>query len=67
MKNEDRNILPEISVIMGIYNCEETLGEAINCIVNQTFEKWELILCDDGSSDNTYRLADQYRRNILIR
>lgn len=59
MNNE---VIPEISVIMGIYNCEKTLGEAIDCIVNQTFEKWELILCDDGSSDNTYYLADQYRR-----
>ena len=53
MKNEDRDTLPEISVIMGIYNCEKTLEEAIDCILNQTFEKWELILCDDGSSDNT--------------
>ena len=62
MKNEDRDILPEISVIMGIYNCEKTLEEAIDCILNQTFEKWELILCDDGSSDNTYCIADQYQK-----
>ena len=62
MKNEDRDTLPEISVIMGIYNCEKTLEEAIDCILNQTFEKWELILCDDGSSDNTYCIADQYQK-----
>lgn len=46
-----------ISVIMGIYNCADTLEEAVNCIVNQTFADWELIMCDDCSSDNTYEIA----------
>ena len=40
---------PMISVIMGIYNCADTLEEAVNCIVNQTFADWELIMCDDCS------------------
>lgn len=49
--------MPEVSVIMGIYNCAETLEEAVNCIINQTFTDWELIMCDDCSSDNTYDIA----------
>lgn len=51
---------PRISVIMGIYNCADTLDEAINSILNQTFSDWEFILCDDGSIDNTYDIAKRY-------
>ena len=51
---------PKISVIMGIYNCAETLNEAINSILNQTETNWELIMCDDGSVDNTYAVAEKY-------
>ena len=50
----------KISVIMGIYNCSPYLDEAIQSIIDQTYENWELILCDDGSSDNTYAIASKY-------
>ena len=46
---------------MGIYNCAPTLPEAIESILSQTYTNWELILCDDGSSDNTYQVAESYR------
>lgn len=49
-----------ISVIMGIYNCESTLSAAIESILSQTFTDWELIMCDDGSTDNTYSVAETY-------
>ena len=48
---------PEISVIMGMYNCADTLSEAIESILNQTMKEWELIMCDDGSSDATYEVG----------
>lgn len=48
---------PTVSVIMGIYNCENTLCDAVNCIIAQTFTDWELIMCDDGSADGTYEKA----------
>ena len=47
---------------MGIYNCAPTLAEAIDSILAQTYENWELILCDDGSADHTYNIADSYRQ-----
>lgn len=53
--------MPKISVIMGLYNCAETLHEALDSIVRQTESDWELILCDDGSADNTYTLAKEYQ------
>lgn len=54
--------MPKISVLMGIYNCAETLREAIDSILSQTFTDWELILCDDGSTDNTYAIASEYHQ-----
>lgn len=52
--------MPKVSILMGIYNCAATLAEAINSIQTQTFTDWELILCDDGSKDNTYAIAHEY-------
>lgn len=49
--------VPKVSVLMGIYNNEKTLNEAVDCIINQTYTNWELILCDDGSKDRTYEVA----------
>ena len=45
---------PKVSIIMGIYNCESTLEEAIESIINQTYENLELIMCDDCSSDGNF-------------
>lgn len=52
---------PKISVLMGIYNCAATLPAAIDCILAQTYENWELILCNDGSSDDTLAVAREYQ------
>lgn len=50
----------KISIIMGIYNCEDYLDESIDSILNQSYTNWELIMCDDGSTDNTYSIAKKY-------
>lgn len=50
---------PTISCLMPIYNCEETLVSAVKSICRQTFKSWELILVDDGSSDNTVKVAEE--------
>lgn len=49
-----------VSVIMGVYNCEDTLAEALECIVKQSYAQWEIIMCDDGSQDNTVGIAREY-------
>lgn len=61
----------KISVLMGIYNCADTLAQAVDSIRAQTYTDWELILCDDGSADDTYQvarsLAAEDQRIILLR
>lgn len=47
----------KVSVIMGIYNCAPTLQEALDSLYAQTFQDFEIILCDDGSKDSTYEIA----------
>lgn len=54
--------MKKVSVIMGIYNCESTLRDSIESIINQTYTNWELIMCDDGSKDNTYEIAKEYEK-----
>lgn len=50
----------KVSIIMGIYNCENTLEESIESIISQTYKNWELIMCDDCSTDNTFSIAKKY-------
>lgn len=51
---------PRISVIMGIYNCAPMLAEALDSLLAQTYQRFKVIMCDDGSSDNTYEVAKSY-------
>lgn len=50
----------KVSVIMAAYNSEDTIAESIDSILNQTFNDWELIICDDGSTDTTYQIIQGY-------
>lgn len=56
--------MAKVSIVMGIYNCEATLPSAIDSVVCQTYEDWELIMCDDGSHDNTYKIALKYKEQF---
>lgn len=55
--------MPRVSVLMGIFNCQDTLAEAVDSILSQIFSDWQLVLCDDGSSDDTFALAVSLQQN----
>lgn len=49
-----------ISVIVPVYNVEKYLHKCINSILNQTYKNLEIILIDDGSTDNSGKICDEY-------
>lgn len=53
---------PLVSIAMGVYNSSETLKNAIDSMINQTYDNWEFIICDDCSTDNTYSILKEYAR-----
>lgn len=52
-----------ISVVTPVLNREKTIGKAIASVVNQTYEKWELIVVDGGSVDRTLEIVEQHRKS----
>lgn len=58
--------MPAISVIMPVYNSGEKVNMAINSVLEQSFHDFELIIIDDGSTDNSFDICKRYA-NIDIR
>lgn len=52
-----------VSIIMPAYNSEVFIHETIESILNQTYEKWELIIVDDHSTDDTEKVVNKYIEN----
>ncbi len=50
----------KVSIIIPIYNTEEYLSECLNSIINQTLKDIEIILVNDGSSDDSGKICDEY-------
>jgi len=50
------NYLPKISVLIANYNNGKFLSEAINSVLNQSYTNWEIVIVDDGSTDNSKEL-----------
>lgn len=51
---------PLVSILMPVYNAEKFLREAIESVLNQSYKNFELILINDGSTDNTQKIIDSY-------
>lgn len=51
----------KFSLIMPAYNAEKYICEAIDSVISQTYDNWELIIVDDGSTDMTAEIIDRYQ------
>lgn len=49
-----------VSIIMPVYNTAAYLNEAVNSVISQTYSDWELIAIDDGSTDDSGRILDEW-------
>ncbi len=53
--------MPNVSVIVPAYNAEETLAKTIEDLLAQTYDDFEIVLVDDGSTDGTPAICDEYK------
>jgi glycosyltransferase involved in cell wall biosynthesis len=53
---------PLVSVLMTAYNAERYVGQAIKSIIKQTYDTWELVIVDDGSTDKTLDVVKKYAK-----
>lgn len=53
---------PLVSVVMPAYNAEKYISEAIESILNQTFQDFEFVIIDDGSTDRTWEIIQEYAK-----
>lgn len=51
---------PLVSIIMPAYNAENFIGEAIESVVSQSLRDWELLVTDDGSTDSTCSIVEEF-------
>ena len=53
--------MEKISIIIPAYNTEKFISRCVNCFIEQTYSNIEIILVDDGSTDETAKLCDQFQ------
>lgn len=56
------NGTPLVSIIMATFNCADTLPEALESIAAQTYPNWELVVCDDASTDSTSDVLEEFAK-----
>ena len=52
----------KISVIVPVYNMEKYLGICLSSLIHQTFKDFEIIVINDGSTDNSEQIIDDYKK-----
>lgn len=55
-----------VSVVIPVYNAEKYLREALDSIINQTYINLEIVCVDDGSTDSSFQILEEYKIRILV-
>ena len=53
---------PLVSVLISTYNNEQTISDAVESIINQTYRKIEILIMDDSSTDSTSKILNDYSK-----
>ena len=59
-----KSFIPAVSVILPTYNRAALLEDAIKSVIDQTISDWELLIVDDGSSDDTFKRVCKYQEDF---
>ena len=51
-----------VSIVVPIYNTEQYIPKCIESLINQTYKNLEIILIDDGSTDNSFNICKKYQK-----
>ena len=62
MEDSNMEIKPLVTVIIPIYNVEKYLAECIESVINQSYKNLEIILVDDGSTDSSGLICENYKK-----
>ena len=54
--------MDKVSIIVPVYNIEQYLEKCIDSIINQTYKNIEVLLIDDGSTDNSGKICERYEK-----
>ena len=58
---------PLVTIYIPCKDYGNFLKQAVDSVIRQAYENWELIIIDEGSTDNTAKIASQMQKNIQIR
>ena len=55
----------KVSVIIPTFNRANLIGQTLDSLIKQSYDNWECIIIDDGSTDETIKILDHYKQELM--